>query len=193
MKPIIFLLGIVFPLFSHSQTKDSIRLATNTIYAEIGGAGAYYSLNYDKLLFKKAKNINVALGTGATYYRLPGWKYLNFLSKATLLVGKSPIFIGAGVTWINAQNWTQSWRHPEDWVHNPSDYLFPHVQVRYQPKHNGFHAALTGYFIKNNTHNWAYILDLDDITNNKFNLEKKDRIIWPGLSMGYTFSLPKTK
>jgi len=113
----LFLYKILFLFFlgANSSVKaqeEPIAQGTHNFYVELGGSGIFYSLNYEKYLFKnKQENLTWTARIGAAYNPID-YKLLNsaFLDKQTfmlpftssLLIGpsKDKLEIGTGFTML---------------------------------------------------------------------------------------------
>jgi hypothetical protein len=114
--PIIFykiafllLLGVNFQLKAQNE---SIKQGTHNFYLELGGSGIFYSINYEKYLFKnKSENLTWTARIGGAFNPID-YKFMNsfFLDKQTfmlpftssLLIGasKDKLEVGAGFTML---------------------------------------------------------------------------------------------
>ncbi len=101
--------GINFQLKAQDK---AIQQGTHNFYIELGGSGIFYSLNYEKYLFKnKTENLTWTARIGAAYNPID-YKFMNsiFLDKQTFMLpftsslligsGKDKLEIGAGFTML---------------------------------------------------------------------------------------------
>jgi hypothetical protein len=88
--------GVNFQLKAQDET---IQQGTHNFYIELGGSGIFYSLNYEKYLFKnKTEHLTWTARIGAAYNPID-YKFLNtfFLEKQTIMLPfTSSILIGSG-------------------------------------------------------------------------------------------------
>ncbi|WP_339865575.1 hypothetical protein [uncultured Algoriphagus sp.] len=105
MKRLILgLLLVITTQFVHAQESDT-KLATRSIYAELGGPGLPYSFNYD-FRFNKERMDSWGMRVGFGGYALEGDSFFSLPVMVNKLYGKGNHFfeMGFGVTFIAFNN-----------------------------------------------------------------------------------------
>lgn len=169
----------VFTIAFVTTTKAQ-NITKNNVYFEIGGASLFYSMNYERLMFKSDKNnISVRIGimylnffndTERTMSGVPiGVSYLKKIRKKYLEVGLSGSMIYDSY-YLNSN--VEEPHHIQDLV------LMPSIRagIRHQPKVGGlFWNALLQYSVT----------AVDNINN--FNNSEINSFPMVSFGVGYTF------
>ena len=105
LNSIFIILLFCQPLFVQAQEEmDSFPLTKkNTVYLELGGNGLWYSLNYDRFLWKRSKSA-IAARIGVAYFGGQGAHATTVPVTVSYLFGGKKHFleVGTGFTWLQS-------------------------------------------------------------------------------------------
>jgi hypothetical protein len=161
------------------------------LFAEGGGAGVYGSGNFEWLARFEQSRVYTSLGVGFADYRigsgavLPAPHYTDFMLRGALLWNHGPFYSGIGfarvygsVTYTNDKMGFLYETKYSGW------FWLPCIQSRVYALNNHLFAAVSLYLTGQN---------LEAHAHSDFVRETFDRninwLIYPGLSLGYTFRI----
>jgi hypothetical protein len=203
MKIFLTVLLAFVSLNFFSQVKNK-SFKKNTIYAELLGQGSLWSLNYERK-FAINEMISQTVSVGFTTNRNVGDLFLDqsffnfgngfyFGSPLSyhLIIGKrsSHLDLGIGLTGLYYKG--AGWYHDGFCTSSSPDirsfksYIVPSISYRFQKNNGGlfFKMSYSPMFSFYQTNNLNFI---GRSNKNKFFEKKENLILWPGLSLGYTF------
>ena len=173
----VFLLGAL-PL---SAQKALPRMSNNVVYGEALGVGGYYSLNYERVLFRACKErLMVSASVGGSYYYQPrDIQVIYFLERLNVAYGIKGIFLEIGANVVLTRNRSYSFR--DYWLAwDNAGTLFPHVGIRFQKKNWPFFKAYA-FPIHNDAYNDFYLYLIDKPWHGP------EWYWWGGFAIGYAF------
>lgn len=158
----------------------------NAIYIEGLGIGMRYSINYERHFQIKESNFGFSLSGGVA----PNFVdplYLYFPLRFTMGHSFGHSSVGVGMNYMWGFYWQHGFLHPEDLTWSTDYWLFPKINYQYKFENNLF-LDIEANFIsekwESNQNIYSYLLDLPF---NKLELYNNHFVVWPGLSIGYTF------
>ena len=132
-------------------------MSKNVVYAEAFGVGGYYSLNYERVLFRVCRNrlmVSASMG-GSYYYRPRDIQFVCFLERLNIAYGIKGISLEIGANIILTRDRSYSFR--DYWLGwNNHGTLFPHAGIRFQRKNWPFLKAYI-FPIHNDAYNDFYL------------------------------------
>ena len=204
MRIFLSLIFVSFSLLSFSQQLET-SMKKNTIYAELLGQGALWSINYERM-FEIDDFVSQSASVGITTNRnlsdfFLDQSFFNFGNNYNfgtpiayrLIFGKknSHLELGIGLTGFyfkGAGSYHDGFciSYSSD-IRRFNSYIVPTIAYRFQQKTGGvfFKVSYSPQFSFYQTDNLIYI---GGRTNkNNFFEKSENRLLWPGLSFGYTF------
>jgi hypothetical protein len=131
---ILLFLHICFiPKMLHAQ-EDSAKIPKNNVYIEFGGKGQFYSLNYERQIYK-IKNVKGALAAAVSYQNALGGWYTGLEHNVFIGNNIHNLEIGAGYNYIIQTD-------PNDISENT--YINGRLGYRFQPLKRGIMVRM-GY------------------------------------------------
>ncbi len=203
MKILIPALLVFVSLNCFSQFKN-VSLKKNTIYAELLGQGSLWSLNYErKFAINEMISQTVSVGFTTRYeggnskidqsfFNAGKGQYYGSPIAYRLILGKrkSHLEIGIGLTglYYKGAGWYPDGicRSYSPGIKSFKSYIVPSISYRFQKNNGGlfFKMSYSPMFSFYQTNNLNFI---GRSNKNKFFEKKENLILWPGLSLGYTF------
>ena len=204
MRILLSLIFFGFSFLSFSQQLET-SMKKNTIYAELLGQGALWSINYERM-FEIDDFVSQSASVGITTNRnlsdfFLDQSFFNFGNNYNfgtpiayrLIFGKknSHLELGIGLTGFyfkGAGSYHDGFciSYSSD-IRRFNSYIVPTIAYRFQQKTGGvfFKVSYSPQFSFYQTDNLIYI---GGRTNkNNFFEKSENRLLWPGLSLGYTF------
>ena len=204
MRIFLSLIFVSFSFLSFSQQLET-SMKKNTIYAELLGQGALWSINYERM-FEIDDFVSQSASVGITTNRnlsdfFLDQSFFNFGNNYNfgtpiayrLIFGKknSHLELGIGLTGFyfkGAGSYHDGFciSYSSD-IRRFNSYIVPTIAYRFQQKTGGvfFKVSYSPQFSFYQTDNLIYI---GGRTNkNNFFEKSENRLLWPGLSLGYTF------
>ena len=132
LKQTLVLLGIT--LFSSTvfgQQNDSAFLSKNTIYIDLSSRGAYYSVNYDRIFYKR-NNENFSYRIGFTILE----DVIALPLGVNLFVGRNNSYVEFGVTVMPYMDKYKSFLSSND-LSDKYLYIIPAIGYRFQKQNGG--------------------------------------------------------
>ena len=195
MKIILFIL-VLISFTSFSQTfidKDNlISIKKNSLYLELGGSGALYSVNYDRIM-KKMKKSMTSFSIGCTY-----WGKIDYSDGRTdigipvsynYLIGKknNHLELGLGLTLLYFKIF-DNYLNVKEEQKGISPIFSLKFGYRYQKPTGGifYRATFTPILYA-----FSYNKTITTYTNNdariiEYSTENQGFLPWAGISIGYT-------
>ena len=203
MRIFLTLIFVSFSFLSFSQLLES-STKKNTIYAELLGQGTLWSINYERM-FEVNDFVSQSLSIGFTtrkeerdmllghsFFNAGNGNYFGSPLAYRLILGKrnSHLELGIGLTglYYNGAGWYNDGicRSYSPDIKSFKSYLVPTIAYRFQQKTGGLffkvnYSPMFSFYQTDNLNNTSRI------NKNKFFEKKNNLILWPGLSLGYTF------
>lgn len=177
----IFTAGLLLsapPLGAQNATP---RMSKNVVYGEAFGVGGYYSLNYERVLFRACRDrlmVSASMG-GSYYYRPRDIQRIYFLERLNVTYGIKDIYFEIGVNVVLARKRAYSFR--DYWLAwNNAGTLFPHAGIRFHKKNWPFFKAYI-FPIHNDAYNDFYLYLIDKPWKGP------EWYWWGGFAAGYAF------
>lgn len=192
MKTKLLIISLVLCGITNAQEDNTFKLKKNAIYAEIGGNGMLYSLNYERQIYQKNKFHFAASIGGMAFPELfnPGIIVIIPL-EAKILLGKKKNFFETGLgnsfntATYNSFQFNSS-GNPKDFYYK-SHYAFLRIGYRYQNPNGGFLFRIAALPYLN--YKPGFIASYPNEPN--FGIEGSERKneigFWAGASFGFTF------
>ena len=189
-----FITLITFFCFSQEEAKEDLLVNTkrNTLYLELGGSGALYSVNYDRILKNKKRGMT-SFSIGTTY-----WGKIDYSDGRTdigipvsynYLIGKknNHLELGIGLTILYSRVLNNYLDAKEDQKGISSIFSLK-CGYRYQKPTGGFLFRATFTPI---LYAFSYNKTITTYTNNdariiEYSTENQGFLPWAGISIGYT-------
>jgi hypothetical protein len=204
MRIFLTLIFVSFSFLSFSQQLET-SMKKNTIYAELLGQGALWSINYERM-FEVNDFVSQSASVGLTtnrnlrdlFFDQSFFDFGNDYNFGTpiayrLIFGKrnSHLELGIGLTGLyfkGAGSYHDGFcmSYSSD-IRRFNSYIVPTIAYRFQQKTGGifFKVSYSPLFSFYQTDNLDYV---GGRTNkNKFFEKSNNLLLWPGLSLGYTF------
>ena len=184
-KILIFVLLLVC-LQPAVSAQDTIANKPNSIYIEGLGIGLRYSINYERQFQIKESNWGFSLSGGvAPNFVEPIYLYFPLRFDIDYQFGNSKAGIGFNYMW--GFYWYRYYPPYNDLIRSTDFVAFPKIKYQYLFR-NRF--LLTGE-LNMISEKWQphqnVISYLVDLPFGKLELYQKQFVVWPGISIGYTF------
>jgi hypothetical protein len=129
----LFIALLFLVVTSLSAQKPLPRPSNNVIYGEAYGVGGFYSVNYERVLFRAWKEklmVSASIG-GSNFYTPRDIQYYYFLERLNVAYGYKGWFLEIGSNLVLARGRSYSYRgYWMGW--NKHGVFFPHFGLRYQ-------------------------------------------------------------
>jgi hypothetical protein len=170
-------------------------LGLHTVYAEAGGAGGLYSVNYERVFYTKKRLFNFAVGTGASYYEKKNGLYIHSIFylpiHLSFLIHHNPSWSSEiGFTPVIAREYSAYTGPSNNYSknYNPPGTLtlgglVPHIGYRYQKEEGGIFAKIYFSPLTFAFRNGLLIYQIGIYPNPW----EQQIVAWGGLGIGYTF------
>ena len=157
-------------------------MSNNVVYGEALGVGGYYSLNYERVLFRAFKErLMVAASIGGSYFYSPSEvQSFFFLERIDLSYGIKAFSFQIGANLVLEQGREFGFFHNEWTTWQNHGTLFPHVGIQFQKKHWPFFKAYL-FPIHNDAYNDFYLYLIDKPWHGP------EWYWWGGFAIGYAF------
>lgn len=158
------------------------KLANNVIYGEAYGVGGFYSVNYERVLFRAWKErLMVSASIGGTNFNTPrDIQYYYFLERINVAYGYKGFFLEVGANVVLARGRSYSSIHDYWLGWSRSGTLFPHIGIRFQKKYWPFFKAYV-FPIHNDAYNDFYLYLIDKPWSGP------EWYWWGGIAAGFAF------
>lgn len=172
-RPIVFLLFLLSASELSAQLTDSTRIARSSIFAELGGSGVVYSLNYDHIIIDRPfVDYSVRLGiSGIPFGKLPTQYFLP--AEVCVIVGKRKLRSEFGLGLVANIYRTQEYFGEQAVSWRREDFIILRIGGRFQKPHGGL-------FMRVGLTPFIGLTEL--LYSNRFLI-----IPWGGVAVGYTF------
>lgn len=193
MRKILVIFVSLLAMQSLPAQELNHRRSYNNFFAEAWGVTGYYSINYERILWRSKNNIFLT-SASVGYYNLAykGVRHIRYPMRVMFCVGKRRVFGEVGYDLLLGKNTAQGLLHP--WTQDgKSNYL--HLGIRYQPLHNGLYVRAYVFAIP--LEEFAVPMPIKDSDSSMFyHLDKdywsmhdagKKNLWWGGIGIGWSF------